>query len=66
LLEFLLSPEGQKVFQQNEYLPALPSVPAMVAGLRPSDGGFKADFLRPEQIHRELPKWQKVTQDLFR
>jgi len=66
LLEFLLSPEGQKVFQQNEYLPALPSVPAMVAGLRPNDGGFKANFLRPEQIHHELPKWQKVTQDLFR
>jgi iron(III) transport system substrate-binding protein len=66
LLEFLLSPEGQKVFQQNEYLPALPSVPAMVAGLRPNDGGFKANFLRPEQIHRELPKWQKVTQGLFR
>ena len=65
-LEFLLSEEGQKVFQQNEYLPALPSVPAMVAGLRPNDGGFKANFMRPEQIHRELPKWQKVTQDLFR
>jgi len=55
LLEFLLSPEGQKVFQQNEYLPALPSVPAMVAGLRPNDGGFKANFMRPEQFHFELP-----------
>jgi ABC-type Fe3+ transport system substrate-binding protein len=66
LLDFLLSPEGQKVFQQNDYLPALPSVPAIVAGLRPSEGGFKADFLQPEQIHRDLPKWQKVTQDLFR
>jgi len=66
LVEFLLSPEGQKVFQENDYLPALPSVPAMVAGLRPNDGGFQADFLRPEDIHRELPKWQKVTQDLFR
>jgi ABC-type Fe3+ transport system substrate-binding protein len=66
LLEFLLSPEGQKVFQQNDYLPALPSLPAIVAGLRPSDGGFRADFLQPEQIHRELPEWQKVTQDLFR
>jgi ABC-type Fe3+ transport system substrate-binding protein len=66
LLEFLLSEEGQKVFQQNDYLPALPSVPAMVAGLRPADGGFQANFLRPEEIHRELPKWQKVTQDLFR
>jgi iron(III) transport system substrate-binding protein len=66
LLEFLLSEEGQKVFQQNDYLPALPSVPAMVAGLRPNDGGFKGNFLRPEEIHQQLPKWQKVTQDLFR
>src|SRR5580692_1388105 len=66
LLEFLLSEDGQKVFQRNDYLPALPSVPAMVAGLRPNDGGFQADFLRPEQIHRELPHWQKVTQELFR
>ena len=66
LLEFLLSDEGQKVFQQNDYLPALPSVPARVAGLRPSDGGFQADFLQPEVIHSQLPHWQKVTQDLFR
>ena len=66
LLEFLLSEDGQKVFQHNDYLPALPSVPALVAGLRPNDGGFQANFLRPELIHRELPKWQKVTQDLFR
>ena len=66
LLEFLLSEDGQKVFQQNDYLPALPSVPAMVAGLRPNDGGFQADFLRPEEIHKQLPHWQKVTQELFR
>ncbi len=66
LLEFLLSEEGQKVFQKNDYLPALPSVPAMVAGLRPNDGGFKGNFMQAEEIHRQLPKWQKVTQDLFR
>jgi ABC-type Fe3+ transport system substrate-binding protein len=66
LLEFLLSEDGQKVFQQNDYLPALPSVPAMVAGLRPNDGGFQANFMRPEEIHRQLPHWQKVTQELFR
>jgi iron(III) transport system substrate-binding protein len=66
LLDFLLSEDGQKVFQQNDYLPALPKVPAMVAGLRPNDGGFQADFLRPEEIHRQLPHWQKVTQELFR
>jgi hypothetical protein len=61
-----LSEDGQKVFQSNDYLPALPRVPAMVAGLRPNDGGFQANFMPPEQIHRQLPAWQKVTQDLFR
>jgi ABC-type Fe3+ transport system substrate-binding protein len=66
LLEFLLSEDGQRIFQQNDYLPALPSVPPTVAGLRPGEGGFTANFLQPEDIHRQLPKWQKVTQDLFR
>jgi ABC-type Fe3+ transport system substrate-binding protein len=65
-LEYLLSEEGQKVFQNNDYLPALPGVPAMVPELRPNDGGFTGNFLRAEIIHRDLPKWQKVTQDLFR
>jgi len=66
LLEFLLSEEGQKVFQNNEYLPALPSVPAMQPGMRPSDGHFQANFLQPPDIYRQLSKWQKVAQDLFR
>ena len=66
LLEFLLSEEGQKVFQQNEYLPALPSVPPTVAGLRPNEGNFKANFLKPEEIHRQLPQWQKDDAGLFR
>jgi ABC-type Fe3+ transport system substrate-binding protein len=65
LIEFLLSEEGQKIFQQNAYLPALPSVPAMVPGLRPSDGGFHGNFLRPKEIQQQLAKWQTVTQDLF-
>ncbi len=66
LLEFLLSEDGQKIFRENDYLPALPSVPAKVKGLRPNDGHFQANFLRPENIYHELPRWQKVTQDLFR
>jgi iron(III) transport system substrate-binding protein len=66
LLEFLLSEEGQKVFQKYEYLPALPSVPPTVAGLRPNEGGFKADYLKPEYIHQHVSEWQKIAQDVFR
>jgi hypothetical protein len=38
----------------------------VVAGLRPNDGGFRANFMEPGEIYRSLPHWQKVTQDLFR
>jgi ABC-type Fe3+ transport system substrate-binding protein len=66
LLEFLLSEEGQKVFQKFDYLPTLPSVPPTVAGLRPNEGNFKANFLKPEDINRHVTEWQKVAQDVFR
>jgi iron(III) transport system substrate-binding protein len=66
LIEFLTSEEGQRVFQKFNYLPVLPAVPPTVAGLRPNEGGFKANFLKPEEIHRQISGWQKVAQDLFR
>jgi iron(III) transport system substrate-binding protein len=50
LIDFLTSEEGQKVLQKADYLPAMPSVPAMKPGLRPEDGGFKATFLRPDDM----------------
>jgi iron(III) transport system substrate-binding protein len=66
LIDYLTSEEGQKVFQKNNYLPVLPSVPPTVATLRPKEGGFKANFLKPEEIHRNITDWQKVAQELFR
>jgi ABC-type Fe3+ transport system substrate-binding protein len=66
LIDFITSPEGQKVFQQAGYLPALPGVPASVAGLKPQDGGFKAVYLLPELIDAHSNDWQKVVTDLFR
>jgi hypothetical protein len=44
----------------------LPSVPALSAGLRPEDGGFKATYLTPEEVDRHMPEWSKVVADLFR
>jgi ABC-type Fe3+ transport system substrate-binding protein len=66
LIEFLTSEEGQQVLRQADYLPALPSVPALSAGLRPEDGGFKATYLSPELVDRHMPEWSKVVTDLFR
>ena len=66
LIDFITSPDGQKVFQSASYLPALPGVPANVAGLKPEDGGFKAVYLLPELIEQHSTEWQKIVTDLFR
>ncbi len=66
LIDFILSDQGQKVFQKANYLPALPSVPAKVPSLKPKEGGFKANVLTPSQVAAELPKWKKVFNELFR
>ena len=66
LLDFLTSEEGQRVLQRADYLPAMPSVPAMKSGLRPDDGAFKATFFRPDDIYDRIPPWIKVVSDLFR
>lgn len=66
LMEFLTSEEGQLVLQKADYLPALPSVPAMVQGLRPEDGNFTATYFSPEEVDAQMPHWTKVVADLFR
>jgi ABC-type Fe3+ transport system substrate-binding protein len=66
LIEFLTCEDGQQVLRQVDYLPALPSVPAMKSGLRPEDGGFKATFLRPDDIYDRIPGWTRIVSELFR
>src|SRR6202034_2480764 len=47
LIDFLLSEEGQRAFADAGYLPAMPSVPAKTADLKPEAGGFTANFISP-------------------
>jgi ABC-type Fe3+ transport system substrate-binding protein len=66
LIDFLTSEEGQQVFRQADYLPALPGVPTVVPGLRPADGKFQATYLRPQDVDRNVVRWSKVVEELFR
>jgi len=66
LVDFLTSEDGQRVLQKADYLPSMPSVPAMKPGLRPEDGGFKATFLKPDEIHDRIPGWIRIVGELFR
>jgi len=65
LVDFLLSEEGQKTFASVGYLPAMPSVPAKVPGLKPEAGGFKANFISPATMSANIDRWIKIKKDLF-
>jgi ABC-type Fe3+ transport system substrate-binding protein len=64
--DFLLSEEGQKVFQRNDYLPAHPKVPAKTAELKPGGGKFaKANFFHPENVLENSDKWIALQDKIF-
>ena len=65
LIDFLLSEEGQKTFASVGYLPAMPSVPAKVAGLKPEAGGFKVNLISPATMSANIDRWIKIKKDLF-
>ena len=65
LIDFLLSEEGQQNFAAVDYLPAMPSVPAATAELKPDAGGFAANFISPAAMTDNIDRWERIKKDLF-
>ena len=65
-LEFMLSKEGQTLFQKADYFPTRSDVPPSMPELAPTTGHFKANFVSPDDIARDYEKWAKVYNELFR
>ena len=64
--DFLLSEEGQKVFQRADYLPAHPKVAAKTPALKPGGGRFtKANYFHPEIVMEQSAKWLTVQEKIF-
>ncbi len=66
LMDFVLSEEGQKIFANANYLPAMPSVPAKVKNLKPEAGNYKANVVTPDKVATDLPKWKAIFDKMFR
>lgn len=66
LEEFILSPAGQKVMADNDYLPADPDVPARIPELKPEAGHFQVNLLPPQLVHDDLAKWRAIFHEVFR
>jgi ABC-type Fe3+ transport system substrate-binding protein len=65
-LEFLMSEEGQKLYRDADYLPVDPNVPPKDLALRPDGVKFRAIYKTPEEIEREMPRWNEVFKSIFR
>jgi ABC-type Fe3+ transport system substrate-binding protein len=64
-LDFVLSEKGQKVFQQSNYLPAHPKVPAKQADLKPGTRFKKALYMTPDVQFDKGNEWVDYFQNQF-
>ena len=66
LLDFVLSEKGQKVFQQSNYLPSHPKVPAKQADLKPGGGRFtRAFYINPDAQYDKGNDWVDYFNSVF-
>ena len=66
LLDFLVSEEGQLLFQQADYLPAHPNVPSANPRLKPEGGHFRTIFFSPGDVETNRPRWKSIFDDILR
>ncbi len=64
--DFLVSPDGQQIYREADYIPVDPKVMPKVPSLRPDTNGLKALYLVPEQIEQLMPKWWAIYNEYFK
>lgn len=65
-VEFLVSPEGQALYRDADYLPIDQSLPTKVSALRPDGVKFRSIWFTPEYIEANAARWTKIYNDIFR
>lgn len=65
-LEYMLSPEGQAVFRDANYIPANPAVPPKDPTLTPAGGKFTTTVITSETTAAKLEEWVAVYNELFK
>lgn len=66
LIEFLLSPEGQKIIADNDYMPSDPTVPIKDPSLQPEVGKFAVTAVSPEEQKAQLQSWIAIYNEIFK
>ena len=66
LIDYMVSEEGQKLFEAADYLALHPNVKPREPELTPEGGHFKVNVIAPETLGEKLPEWKKISDQLFR
>ena len=65
-VEFLVSPEGQTLYRDADYMPIDEAIPTKTSALRPDGVKFRSIWFTPEHIEKNGMKWMKIFDQLFR
>ncbi len=65
-LDFMESDEGQKIFSDNDYLPANPNIAPKTPDLLPDGKRFRGLVLTGDEIEKDMPHWAKIFAEIFR
>ncbi len=65
-VDFLVSPEGQALYRDADYMPVDASIPTRNRSLRPDGVNFRSIWFTPEKIEENAPKWTRTFDEFFR
>lgn len=65
-VEFMISKEGQDLFQKAGYFPTRADMKSIYPELEPSTGNFKANVVSPQDVDDAYPKWADIFAKMFR
>ena len=65
-LDFLVSPEGQALYRDADYMAVDPTLPSRVSALRPDGVKFRSIWFTPEAVEANTPKWNRIYNEIFR
>jgi ABC-type Fe3+ transport system substrate-binding protein len=64
-IDFLVSPEGQNIFRDADYIPVDPKIAPRHPELKPDGTKLRAVYFSPEQIDAGMPKWMNIYKEYF-
>ncbi len=64
-LDFVMSPEGQRIYRDRDYIPVDPDISPSDPALRPDGVKFRGYDIPPDELEAAIPKWFAIYKDVF-